>query len=86
MPRELAREYADRLNGSMNSCFKISLIFGVGIFLMVLLFDKYRNKVIKVEASSVSNDYKRSGETKAIRNTPIVDLHLFGKLFSDVVL
>ena len=80
MPRELAREYADRLNGSMNSCFKISLIFGVGIF------DKYRNKVIKVEASSVSNDYKRSGETKAIRNTPITDLHLFGKLFSDVVL
>jgi hypothetical protein len=32
MPRDLASEYADKLNGSMNSCFKISLIFGVGIF------------------------------------------------------
>ena len=37
----------------------------------LLSIDKYRNKVIKAEASSFSDDYKRSREIKAIRNTSV---------------
>lgn len=45
----------------------------LGFFHGTPLFDKYPNKMIKDEASAVSDDYKRSGEIKAIRNTPIID-------------